>query len=314
VNLPPGYASRPAAADDLEAIVRLVDAVDVHDAGLTDPVRDELRWEWSEPRFDLARDSRVVLDAAGTLVAYADVHAHEPSVQVRAWTQVHPVHRDAGVTAAALAWIEAHGRAAVPAGRRDVPLRHGGLATDHHTGELLRERGFAHARTFRQMARPIGSAEPQPRDVEGIAFRTSEPGRDDRAIYDVENGAFRDHFGYVPFAFEEWREHLFSDPNHDPSLAFLAFDGDRAVGLNLTLIEEDIGWVAVLGVLGPWRRRGIGRALLQRTFAELGRRGVDEVRLGVDADNADRATHLYESSGMVLRREWHIYEKRISAG
>jgi mycothiol synthase len=314
VNLPPGYASRPASRDDLDAIVRLVDAVDLHDAGLTDPVRDELLWEWNEPRFEVARDARVVLDGGTTLVAYADVHVHDPSVQVRSWTQVHPEHRDAGLTAAVLEWVETHARSRLPADVRTTPLRHGGQATDHHTAGLLRGRGFTHVRTFRQMARPIASEEAEPRNVEGIAFRVSEPGRDDRAIFDVDDGAFRDHFGYEPSPFEEWREHWFSDENYDPTLVFLAFDGDRAVGLNLTLIEEDIGWVGVLGVLAPWRRRGIARALLERSFAELARRGIGEVRLGVDADNADRATHLYESSGMSLRREWHIYEKPISAG
>jgi len=313
VNLPPGYTSRPAARDDLDAIVRLVEAVDLHDVGLNDPVRDELAWEWVSPGFDLSRDARVVLDAAGTLVAYADVSSVDPSVQVRAWTQVHPGHRDAGVTWAALEWIESHGRASLLQGRHDVPLRHGGPATDHHTAALLRERGFAHVRTFRQMARAVAPVEPEPA-VDGIEIRPSEPGRDDMALYQVDNGSFRDHFGYESIPFEEWREHWYSDPNYDPSLVFMAFDGERAVGLNATMIQEGIGLVGVLGVLGPWRRRGIGRALLVRGFAELDRRGVGEVRLGVDADNADRATHLYETSGMSLRREWHIYEKPISAG
>jgi mycothiol synthase len=314
VNLPPGYTSRPASRDDLDAIVRLVDAVDLHDAGMTDPVRDELLWEWASPRFDLARDTRVVVDRGGELVAYADVHAFDPSVQVRSWTQVHPDHRDVGLTSPALGWVEAHARSLLPSDVGTTPLRHGGPATDHHTAELLRGRGFSHVRTFRQMARAIDAGEPEPREVEGIEFRTSEPGRDDRAIFDVDDGAFRDHFGYEPHPFEEWRDQWFSDPNYDPSLVFLAFDGDRAVGLNLTLIEEGIGWVGVLGVLGPWRRRGIARALLERSFAELGRRGIAEVRLGVDAENPQRATHLYETSGMAVRRDWHIYEKPISAG
>lgn len=314
MNLPPGYTSRPASPGDLDAIVRLVDAVDLHDAGMTDPVRDELRWEWSAPRFDLARDARVVVDGGGELVAYADVHAQDPSVQVRSWTQVHPEHRDAGVTEATLDWIEAHARSLLPWDVRATPLRHGGPATDHHTADLLRGRGFTNVRTFRQMARVVGTDEPEPRDVEGIAFRTSEPGRDDRAIFDVDDGAFREHFGYEPSPFEEWREHWFSDENYDPTLVFLAFDGDRAVGLNLTLIEEGIGWVGVLGVLAPWRRRGIARALLERSFGELARRGIGEVRLGVDAENPQQATLLYETSGMWVRREWHIYEKPISAG
>ncbi|HEY7668606.1 MAG TPA: GNAT family N-acetyltransferase [Actinomycetota bacterium] len=314
MNLPPGYTSRPAFHDDLDAIVELVDAVDRADVGLWDPVRDELRWEWSAPRFRLERDTRVVLDGDGRLIAYADVHAHDPSVQIRAWTQVHPGHRSDDLGNGLLAWIEDHGRGLLPDGARDVPLRHGGSATGAWTSELLRARGFAHARTFRQMARPLVADEPAPAEVDGIRFRPSERGRDDRAIYDVDDGAFQGHFGYEPMAFDEWSAQWFSDPNYDPGLVFMAFDDETPVGLSLSLIEEGVGWVGVLGVLAPWRQRGVGRALLQRAFAELARRGVAETRLGVDADNEHRASHLYESAGMVLRREWHIYEKPISAG
>ncbi len=314
MNLPPGYTSRPATRDDLDAIVALVDAVDQADVGLWDPVRDELRWEWSAPRFRIERDTRVVLDGEGHLIAYADVHAHDPSVQIRTWTQVHPTHRVDELGLALVAWVESHGRDLLPAGARDVPLRHGGAASGAWTTELLRARGFAHARTFQQLARPVGPDEPKPDPIEGIAFRPSERGRDDRTIYDVDDGAFRDHFGYEPMSYEDWSAQWFSDPNYDPGLVFLAFDGDEPTGLSLSLVEEGIGWVGVLGVLAPWRRRGIGRALLQLAFAELARRGVAEARLGVDAENADGATHLYERAGMTLRREWHIYEKRISAG
>jgi mycothiol synthase len=314
VNLPPGYTSRPATRDDLDAVVRLVEAVDLHDVGLTDPARDELIWEWSAPGFDLARDARLALDAQGSVVAFADVHLFDPSVQIRSWTQVHPDHRDAGLTIAALDWIEAHARASLPADVRETRLRHGGAATDEHTAPLLRERGFSLSRTFRQMARRVGPDEPEPAGVEGIEIRCAEPGEDDRAIYDVEEGAFAQHYGHESMPFEAWADRFFSDPLYDPTQTFLAVDGSRVVGFSFGLAEEGIGWIGELGVLRPWRRRGIGRALLLRTFAELGRRGITEVRLGVDAENADGATHLYETSGMSVRRDWHIYEKPISAG
>jgi len=313
VNLPPGYTSRPATRDDLDAIVRLVDAVDLHDVGLTDPARDELLWEWSSPGFDLARDARLGLDARGSVIAYADVHLYDPSVQVRSWTQVHPEHRDVGVAAAALDWIEAHTRALLVGDVRDTLLRHGGAATDDHTAPLLRERGFSLSRTFRQMARRVGPTELGPAKIAGIEIRCPEPGKDDRAMYDVEEGAFADHYGHESMSFDEWSARFFSDPLYDPTQTFIAVDGAQVVGFSFGLAEEGIGWVGELGVLEPWRRRGIGRALLARTFAELGRRGITEVRLGVDAENADGATHLYETSGMSLRREWHIYEKPISA-
>ena len=42
-------------------------------------------------------------------------------------------------------------------------------------------------------------------------------------------------------------------------------------------------------------------------------RGVDDVRLNVDRDNASDATHLYEQAGMRLRRRWLMVAKTLIA-
>ena len=43
---------------------------------------------------------------------------------------------------------------------------------------------------------------------------------------------------------------------------------------------EDCGWVGIVGVLKGWRGRGIGKALLKRSFVELAGRGKREVDSG----------------------------------
>jgi ribosomal protein S18 acetylase RimI-like enzyme len=62
--------------------------------------------------------------------------------------------------------------------------------------------------------------------------------------------------------------------------------------------DPDMGWVGTLGVLRPWRRRGLGLALLQHSFARLYERGQRKVGLGVDAQSLTGATRLYEKAGM----------------
>jgi ribosomal protein S18 acetylase RimI-like enzyme len=52
------------------------------------------------------------------------------------------------------------------------------------------------------------------------------------------------------------------------------------------------------GVRRPWRRRGLGLALLRRAFGEFQRRGERLVQLGVDAASPTGATRLYERVGM----------------
>jgi ribosomal protein S18 acetylase RimI-like enzyme len=69
-----------------------------------------------------------------------------------------------------------------------------------------------------------------------------------------------------------------------------------------------------LGVRRPWRKRGIGLALLRHSFNEFYRRGKREVGLGVDAQNLTGALRLYEHAGMHVDKAFDHYEKELRAG
>ena len=64
--------------------------------------------------------------------------------------------------------------------------------------------------------------------------------------------------------------------------------GASAFWYLVALAFETSGFVAILGVLRNRRGRGIGTALLHRSFAELARLGQPEVRLTVDALNTQK--------------------------
>ena len=67
----------------------------------------------------------------------------------------------------------------------------------------------------------------------------------------------------------------------------------------------------VLGVRRPWRRRGLGRALLLEAFARFRERGCHAAALGVDGENTTGAVRLYESVGMRVAHRADVYERRI---
>jgi ribosomal protein S18 acetylase RimI-like enzyme len=71
--------------------------------------------------------------------------------------------------------------------------------------------------------------------------------------------------------------------------------------------------VNVLGVRRPWRRRGLGRALLLQAFAEFRSRGRRGVGLGVDGLNTTGAVRLYEQVGMHVARRFDHYRKPLRA-
>jgi len=69
-----------------------------------------------------------------------------------------------------------------------------------------------------------------------------------------------------------------------------------------------------LGVRRPWRRLGLGFALLKHAFRQLHDRGKVGACLGVDAENPTGATRLYESAGMRVARSEAVYEKLLRTG
>jgi ribosomal protein S18 acetylase RimI-like enzyme len=75
-----------------------------------------------------------------------------------------------------------------------------------------------------------------------------------------------------------------------------------------------MGWVGTLGVRRPWRKRGLGLALLRYSFNEFYRRGIRKVGLGVDAQNLTGALRLYEGAGMHVHQTFDQYEKELRPG
>jgi mycothiol synthase len=156
---------------------------------------------------------------------------------------------------------------------------------------------------------------------EGITLRTYHPEFDAEAVYRAQNDSFRDHFGFVEAPFEEGLKrfkHFWEDESSDPTLLFLAMDGDEIAGINLcrphSFEDPEMGWVGTLGVRRPWRKHGLGLALLRHSFNEFYRRGKRKVGLGVDAQNLTGALRLYEKAGMHVHQTFDQYEKELRPG
>lgn len=192
-----------------------------------------------------------------------------------------------------------------------APFRTGAPDTDQRAVDLFVRRGFEQVRSFWHMHRELPADDVSSQTPEGVALRLASA--DERLVRGLLEEAFVDHFGFEPMTFEEWQHEHHGDPGYDPSLMVLAYVGDEPAGVSVNFNADDgAGWVGELGVLAKFRRRGVARALLDRSFAELAARGHHQVRLGVDTENASGATHLYESVGMTVRRRYDVYEKQMT--
>lgn len=324
-RLPQGYAVRSATMSDLEGTVSLFNLCALDLTGEAPHNVDGQRVEWQTPEFDLDRDTRVVLDPRGRLVGYAEVwDLEEPHVRVHSWGRVHPEHRGLGIGSTLLEWEEERARraiAAAPEGTR-VTLNHGALEKDGRTRELLERRGFQLVRYFRRMVIEMDSPPPTPRWPDGVAVRAFDPEGDLDATVRAVRDTFSDHWGHVDSPFEEelrfWRHWIAEDRDFDPAVWFLAVAEGEIVGacLGWPVRHEDpeLGWIDILGVTRPWRKRGLALALLHHAFGVFYGRGKRKVGLVVDAASLTGATRLYERAGMEPVRESVAYEKELRPG
>jgi mycothiol synthase len=203
-----------------------------------------------------------------------------------------------------------------------VLFRAGGLSTHVPTKNLMEELGMTLKRYFWRMVIKLDEPTPQPVWPEGIEMKSLVEINDVRKVYRAFNDAFRDHWGHVEQPEEEslaeWKHWISSDEEFSPALWFVAMDGEEIAGVCLCRRREyedpDMGWVNVLGVRRPWRKQGLGLAMLLFAFAKFQAMGKLRAGLGVDAESLTGATRLYEKAGMHVAREIHTYEKELRPG
>ena len=320
-----GFEVRAGNPRDLRYIVPMLNRGSVAMYGVPEFRLARYHAKWRAPDLDLLQDTRVIFNRDGLPVALGEVwRLSDPPLHPSFWGRVDPAWEGLGLGSALMEW--AHARALqstadIPAGQR-ITLRAATLKGYAPASDLLEAAGMQPIRSSWEMVIDLTEPPSVPRWPEGIAIRTFEFPGEMGAVYAADQEIFQDHWGFLPAdderGFARWRHHEFELRPFDPSLWFVAVDGSRIVGIALCRPygERDphMGWVNSLGVVRDWRRRGLGRALLQHAFVEFFRRGTRQVGLGVDSDNLTGATHLYRKAGMRINREFQMYEMELRPG
>ena len=327
--LPQGLTARTPLADDVPALVALVDLrrALAPEHGPVDPdlVRGEVVGIGSWTRRQV-----VVESTDGSLVAWASVHDRAAG-RCDLRVVVDPAFPRADALAAALfGWTS--DVAGHIAAERDLSGTRLELLLDTGDEQL---RGWAEAaghrcaRTWLNMSRPV-SADETAADVRpGVSVRrvrthdlgdgTTMPyAADLQTVHRMLEESFEDHFNSYRESFPEFVQRLREDPGHRWDhwwLAFVEADGALLPGgalVSTRLAPDESGtpgsYVDYIGVHRRARGRGVAKALLTTVIADAAGRGRNRVGLEVDDDSPTGANGLYTSMGWstaYITESWH---------
>jgi len=180
--------------------------------------------------------------------------------------------------------------------------------------QLFASNGYHSDLSFITMELELDEQPPLPQWPDGIQVRTFIPGQDGQITYETDEEAGKDKGYHNPLSYEQWSKRMGLDQEtFDPSIWFLACKGEKVVGVALNAYnkESNMVWVDHLSVLRESRKRGIGKALLLHSFEEFYKRGMKTVKLNVDSKSLTNAPKLYESVGMKITQQYHIYKKEV---
>ncbi len=307
---------------DLEAIVAITNAAALFDATENGTSVLEMASFFMLPGLVPAENAFVV-EEDGRIVAFAFLNLvqDEYECSFRAWFQVHPVRRGRGLGERLLARLYERALERLAECKTDlVKFSTHADISEHSRIAILERFGLQEVRRGWTMVRPTLDNIAAPQYPEGIRVRAYRVGQDDRAAHQLDNEAFRDHWGHVDYPFELW-EHYLVEPGNRPDLSIVAENsstGELAGFCMLAIRDEENkrlgtqrGWIDILGVRRAYRRHGLGTALVLAGLGNLRESGMAQAVLGADSENLTGATRIYERVGFQVDRTRIIFSKTM---
>jgi mycothiol synthase len=246
-------------------------------------------------------------DQGSELIGYGFLDKSNPEEGPAAEIVVAPSSRRQGVGGALLDSLRMKVR------RDDKPVRiwaHGALPG---AAALAAKRGLKTVRELWVMARPLAEVPPAVAPAEGIRLATFRPGVDDEAWVAVNARAFAHHPEQGAMTVQDLRERM-AEPWFDPEGFFLAWRGETLAGFHWTKVhphsaygDGPVGEVYVVGIDPGEQGHGLGKTLTQVGLQYLHDRGLGEVILYVEADNAP-AVAVYTKLGFTRRSADVMYQ------
>lgn len=312
--LPAGFSVRRPTMDDVPTVCALLQAREIAERGRARITEEALRNRWEVPEHDLSKDNWLVTAPGGRVIATVGIGHWEPT-HLFSNLNIHPDYAEPELYPYAIELVLERAYELVAVARVDarVTLNFDCSAKDIAGQQALKHAGFTYVRSNLLMQIDLHDRPPMPIWPEGVELRPYTPDML-RQVFEADNEAFQDHWGHVPMSFELWQTLMVKRPQHDPSLWFLACEDGEIAGIALCMKKGEEAWVDSLAVRRPWRRKGLGLALLHHAFGEFYHRGERQVVLMVDSQNLTGATRLYTRAGMRPVEQHDTFQLELRPG
>jgi mycothiol synthase len=317
IYLDPSLTLRTASWTDINAVAKLAqDVAEMEGDSLFVLTAEELANEWKSDGFNVERDVFIVETRDGRVVGSEEFYNESSHYKLKADGCVHPEFKGLGIGSALLEKIAERAQAemelAAPAVRVFIQSLVNNKDEEGHN--LLRNNGYSPVRYYWRMEIKLQEVPAAVTFPMGIELRPFIKDEHAVAVWQADNEAFHDHWGSHDRTYEEWSHGKFGNPNFDPALWMIAWDGNEVAGFSQNRFRKGIGWIGTIAVRLPWRGKGLGIALIRHTFGEFYKRGMSTIGLGVDSANLTGATRLYQRAGMYEAGEFAMYEKVLRTG
>ncbi|MFB0514961.1 MAG: GNAT family N-acetyltransferase [Candidatus Bathyarchaeia archaeon] len=137
----------------------------------------------------------------------------------------------------------------------------------------------------------------------------------------LSNECYREFPNHRPRTIEETRRSLFNHPQLKEHEFFFAVLDQKNVGYIGVGIDEKYnieknvkgGRISGIGVLKPYRRKGVGTKLMLQGLKTIKTKGMTKAMLDTEDYNPTKPIRLYEKVGFKVVQEYLTYEKRLHA-
>lgn len=301
------YLLRAPAPEYDQQVFELMLRCDLRDVGFSDSDIEDLHHDWGN--IDLKKDAWLAIDAKGGLRGYAACLPWGEGVRLTIFDD--PGTEDSDLFAGLLLFAEQ--RAAAMIRKMNDPKKDGifNHVSDRavHQNEILVKAGYTIKKYIFNMHRDLSGELPKPDLPNDLRIRTTVTGQDDHAIHALIQEAF-DWRERTPQTFEEWKHAIMRPEIYNEKLWFLAVRGEEIIGTCLCFQYASMGWIRQLAVKKPYRKLGVGRALLEHAFRVFKDLGFEKAGLAVESENP-KAVHFYETAGMYKAVHLNEYVKII---